>query len=185
MTDWNSGPTYTLGPFSAAGGSPLGGFLAGIQGLSQQFAAGNAVATGSSSTAVAGVLGTATPAQLTQAYQSGVMLQSSYTPFQSVGSTIGNVFGTGVGTVGGIIGQAGSQAAAGVAGGASAAGAGVGTVASAGALGGLSGTLKGALSGIGVGLNSGAAGGATGGPETTLLYVAGGILLLALFLVLT
>ena len=115
MSDWNSGPTYSLGPISAAQGSPLGGFLAWTQGISSDFAAGNAVATANPAVAVAGVLGTANSSDLVNAYQQGRIMQASYTPFQSFGSTLGNVFGTGVGTIGGIVGGAGKQASAGVA----------------------------------------------------------------------
>jgi len=185
MADWNSGPTYTLGPISAAQGSPLGGFLAWTQGVSSDFAAGNAVATANPALAVSGILGKADPNALVNAYQQGMLMQNAMTPFQSFGTTLGNVFGTGVGTVGGVVGISGTQAAPGVAGGTSAAGSGIGKVGAAGVVGALSGTLQGALSGIGTGLSSGAAGGATGGVDSTFLYVAGAVALVVLFLVLS
>ena len=185
MSDWNSGPTYTLGPISAAQGSPLGGFLAFMSEASRNFAVGNAIETGSPSTAAAWVTGNASQAQLASAYQQGMYLQSTFNPIQSLGTTVGNVFGTGVAAVGGTIGLAGNQAAPGVAGGTSQAASGVGAVAGAGTVGTISGGLKGILSGVGTGIDSGASGGATGGRDTTLLYLAGGLVILALILTLS
>lgn len=185
MSDWNSGPTLTLGPISAAQGSPLGGFLAWAQGVSSNFAAGNAVATANPGLAVQAATGSVPNADLISAYQQGMYQMQTYTPFQQFGTTVGNIFGTGVGVIGSTVGIAGGQAAPGVAGGTSQAASGVATVAGAGAVGTISGSLKGALQGIGVGLNSGAAGGATGGQDQTLLYLAGGLVILALFLTLT
>jgi hypothetical protein len=185
VSDWNSGPTYSLFGINAAEGSPLGGLFSWMQTQSSNFGAGNAVATSNPGLAVQGVLGQAKPNDLIAAYQQGQYMQQMYTPFQAFGTTLGNVFGTGVGTIGGVVGLAGKQAAPGVASGASQAGSGVGTVGVAGIVGGLSGTLKGALSGVGIGLNSGAAGGATGGVDSTFLYVAGAIALVVLFIALT
>lgn len=186
MSDWNSGPTYSLFGFNAAQGSPLGSLFAWAQGVSTDYDYGLTTATGNPGAAVAYVTGQpVSDATLINAYQQGRLVNPTGSPFVAAGNALGTIFGTGVGTIGGVVGIAGNKASPGVASGASQAGSGLGSVGAASVVGGLSGTLKGVLSGIGVGLDSGSAGGATGGADSTYLYVAGAIALVVLYLVLS
>jgi hypothetical protein len=185
MADWNSGPTYTLGPISAAEGSPLGGLLAFASQASSNYARGNAIETGSPATAVAYFTGnpSLTQDQLDSAYQAGIAAQANMSGPANVANAVGNVFGAGVTTIGNAAGVTGKAASAGVSAGTSQATTGAVSVGSSAVTGALSGILPGLSSGVTSSLSGISAATGTTGSETMLL-VLGGLMLVALLIML-
>ena len=185
----SSGVSYTFGPFSAGGDSPLGGVLGFLNGLNANWSAGAALAGSNyaaglnlavNNPAAAGYLFRAdTNQQYTQdqinAIKEAETRGLSSNPFIATGQIAGSVFGTGVSTIGEVVGVTGGQAAFGTAQGVQQGVGGVATVAGAGATGGFLGAIQGLGSGVSTGLagaGSGPFGTAGGGVSPTLILVA-------------
>jgi hypothetical protein len=187
---------YSLFGITAGGDSPLGGFFAGIQSLSDQFATGLHVASVDPTLANAVIAG----GQLTPA--SAPRLQKdlatnpnpSGNPIVGAGQTFGTLFGTGFGAVGDFVGlsaqTAGPGVGQGIGAGVGGIGQGIGTaaiVAGPGVGQGLGAGLAGigtgvgeaapaTLSGLGVGIGSAAGGIGAGLPGLFGGLGAGGLL---------
>jgi hypothetical protein len=177
--------SYQLGPISAGANSPLGGFFGFIQGLSSNYATGLNAAVNAPAASAHIIGGGNVTASDVAALQAAEQKGLSDNPFVSLGQILGGIAGTGVTAGGTIVGVSGTTASPGIATGASSAVTGITSAASAGVAGGASGLLPGLSSGIGAALgNSGIGTGGAGGFGSTFLLIAGGLILVLLFVTL-
>lgn len=169
--------SYTLGPISAGADSPLGGLLGFAAGLSNDYSAGLTTYTNNPAVGNAIIEGRQlSPAGVAAAQQAATTPQSS-NPFVATGRIFGGLLGAGTDATGTIFRSGGDTAAPGVASGAGGITSGIFNVGGAGLAGGVSGALSGGLSGIGTALGTPGAGG--------FMLIAGGLVLLLLFLLLS